>query len=67
MESVPALTAEHFDQRLTRLESLLIERFERRLAETRFDILKWSFVFWIGQVAAVVGLISLLLRSFGRQ
>ena len=53
------------------------DRFERRMAEefarfrtemvhelstTRLDMLKWSFVFWIGQVAAVAALISFMLR-----
>ena len=48
------------------------ESFERRLAEEmgrmrlemdagfsnlKFEILKWSLVFWIGQMAAIVGLI----------
>ena len=48
------------------------ESFERRLADEmgrmrlemdagfsnlKFEILKWSFVFWIGQMAAIVGLI----------
>jgi hypothetical protein len=27
-------------------------------AHTKSDLLKWSFLFWIGQVAAVVGLAS---------
>ena len=81
MEHMAALTTEYLDQRLGHLEStlidqvehrlgqresLIIERFERRLAETRVDILKWSFLFWIGQVAAVGGMLSFALRSIGR-
>ena len=49
------------------------DRFERRLAEemstlrhelvtTRVDMLKWSFVFWIGQVAAMAGLLAFTKR-----
>jgi hypothetical protein len=34
--------------------------FRVAIADTRADLLKWSFVFWIGQVAAVVGLASLM-------
>jgi hypothetical protein len=63
MEPVATLTAEHFEQRLGHLESLLIERFERRLADTRVDLLKWSFLFWIGQVAAIGGMLAFALRS----
>ena len=66
METVATLTTEHFEERLGHLESLLIERFERRLAETRVDLLKWSFLFWIGQVAAIGGMLAFALRSFGR-
>lgn len=28
----------------------------QEIASTRTEILRWSFVFWIGQVAAIVGL-----------
>lgn len=30
------------------------------IANTRADLLKWSFLFWVGQVAAVTGLMTLL-------
>lgn len=47
------------------------DRFERRLAEEmallrhemaamRADLLKWSFVFWIGQVATMAGLLAFM-------
>ena len=32
------------------------------LADQRFDLLKWSFLFWIGQVVAI----ATLLRLTGR-
>jgi hypothetical protein len=32
--------------------------FQVAIANTKADLLKWSFLFWIGQVAAVVGLAS---------
>lgn len=34
--------------------------FKVEVANTRADLLKWSFLFWIGQVAAVSGLVTLL-------
>jgi hypothetical protein len=34
----------------------------QELSNTRVDMLKWSFLFWIGQVAAVAGLLSFMLR-----
>jgi len=32
-------------------------------AANRFELLKWSFLFWIGQVVAVVGLVGVMLRT----
>jgi hypothetical protein len=34
----------------------------QEIATTRVEMLKWSFVFWIGQVAAMAGLLSFMLR-----
>ena len=36
------------------------------LALTRADVLKWSFLFWIGQVAAVGAVMAFLLRTIGQ-
>jgi hypothetical protein len=66
MEPVTALTTEYLDQRLGHLESLLIERFERRLVDTRTELLKWSILCWVGQVAAIGGMLAFALRSIGR-
>ena len=35
------------------------------MAETRFSMLTWAFVFWIGQFAAVSAMMALLLRTYG--
>lgn len=32
-----------------------------QLAALRFDLLKWSFLFWLGQFAAVTALLSFIL------
>ena len=53
---------------------LAIESFERRLSEEtsklrldmadlKFDLLKWSFLFWIGQVAVIISVLSWMLRD----
>jgi hypothetical protein len=56
------------------------DRFERRMAEvmsdfrvviakelhdSRVEILKWSFIFWLGQMTALVGIGALLIRAAG--
>ncbi|OFW12759.1 MAG: hypothetical protein A3H29_09730 [Acidobacteria bacterium RIFCSPLOWO2_02_FULL_67_21] len=53
---------------------LAVDSFERRLTEeigklrldmanVRADILKWNFLFWIGQLAAMTAILSLMLRG----
>jgi len=34
------------------------------LAQTRADIIEWIFIFWIGQFAAIVGVLTAILFSF---
>jgi hypothetical protein len=57
-----------------RMLTLTTERFERRLidevaklrvdlAKDRFEVLKWMFLFWIGQLAAMSAVMSFLLRK----
>jgi hypothetical protein len=33
------------------------------LATQQVSLLKWSFLFWVGQLAAMTGIIGLLLRT----
>jgi len=35
------------------------------IATTRVELLKWSFLFWVGQVAAMAALLSFMLRNAG--
>lgn len=32
------------------------------LANTRFELLKWCFLFWVGQVFAVAGVVTIVVR-----
>jgi hypothetical protein len=62
------------DERLDRRIAEVSERFDRRLTEEsaklrlemanlKFDLLKWNFLFWIGQVAVLVSVLSWMLRG----
>ncbi len=62
------------EDRLDRRIAEVSERFDRRLteetaklrldmADLKFDLLKWSFLFWIGQVAVLVSVLSWMLRG----
>lgn len=35
----------------------------QELSTTRTEMLKWSFLFWVGQVAAIAGLLAFMLRG----
>jgi hypothetical protein len=37
-------------------------RMERAVGALRSDVLKWSFLFWIGQVAVMTAVMSALIR-----
>lgn len=37
--------------------SLVEERFERRLAEVKADLIRWMFVFWVGQIGVLTGIL----------
>ena len=50
-----------FNQCATREDMITgFARVEQQMADTKFEILRWSFVFWIGQVATLM--LSLLLK-----
>jgi hypothetical protein len=76
-DSKLAAIEHRFDAKLDARLSVAAERYERRLAEEisglrvavvreihegRVEIIKWSFLFWLGQVAALFALFSFMLR-----
>lgn len=65
-EVITACT-ERMDLRIGHLASRedLVEgvaRLGQEMASLRVELLRWSFAFWIGQVAATAGLMALLIR-----
>jgi hypothetical protein len=54
-----AATEARLKDEITKSISSLEVRIERRMA----DLLKWSFIFWIGQVVAMSAIMSALLRA----
>jgi hypothetical protein len=38
-------------------------RLSEKIGDTRADMIKWMFIFWIGQVAATFGFILLFLKK----
>lgn len=58
----------------TEAHRIATESFERRLveetsklrldmADMKFELVKWNFLFWIGQLAALTGILGFMLRN----
>jgi hypothetical protein len=57
------VAAERFERRVTEEISGLRVDLVRELHGMRADLFKWSFLFWIGQLAAVIGVLTFMLRN----
>ena len=64
------LGTDQLDRRIAEVSA----SFDRKLAEEvaklrldmatlKFDLLKWNFLFWIGQLAAMTAILSVMLRG----
>lgn len=58
-----AEVSERFDRRLAEELSKFRLDMVERMAGLRFDLLKWNFLFWIGQIAALTAILNFLLRD----
>ena len=72
-EQVLSAAADRFERRMTEeISALRVELHEslagvrQELANVRVELLKWSFLFWVGQVAAMAGLLAFMLRAGAR-
>lgn len=55
-----------FRAEITRELAAIREEFTRELAAVRVELIRWSFVFWIGQVAVMIGVLAFMLRGVVR-
>lgn len=72
-EDVMTGAVDRFERRLTteisgvrvdvsrELSALRVD-FAREITALRVELLKWSFLFWVGQVATMAGLLAFMLR-----
>jgi hypothetical protein len=72
-EKMLTTASDRFETRLTQQVGGLrqelhdgLSAIRAELATVRVEMLRWSFAFWIGQVAAVGALMALMLRAAGR-
>ena len=54
-------TCAHLEQRLAAEIGALRAETTRQLSDLRVDIVKWSFLFWLGQFAALTAVLSFVL------
>ena len=54
---------ERFAHRLNEEISKFRVEMVERMSDLRFDLLKWNFLFWIGQLTAMTAILSYLLRN----
>jgi len=68
------IAAERFERRLSQEVAALrvtltrelhegLSAVHREVATARADLFKWSFLFWVGQVAAVASLLAFMLHG----
>lgn len=53
-----AAASDRYEARLTTELAALRRDVTQELATTRAELLRWSFVFWIGQVAAISAIVA---------
>ena len=61
--------AEAVETALETSDTTLLEKVATKtdLAETKAEIIKWMFIFWIGQFASIVGVLTAILFAFFRK
>jgi hypothetical protein len=52
-----------FEHRLNDELSTFRVEMLREMSDLRFDLLKWGFLFWIGQLAALTAILGAMLRD----
>lgn len=68
-EKQAARIAEAVETALETSHAALLEEVatKKDIAETKAEIIKWMFIFWIGQFASVVGVLTAILFAFFRK
>ncbi len=54
--------ANRLDQRITEEIATLRADLRTQIAQTRADLIRWMFVFWVGQLAAILGILFVFFR-----
>ena len=49
---------DYIDQNLATKEFV-----SKELSDMKFDILKWMFLFWVGQLSITIGIVQMLIKK----
>jgi hypothetical protein len=68
------IAEERFERRVSQVESRLEAKIETlraeltgKIAQTEARLIRWMFLFWIGQFASIVGVLTAILFAFFRK
>jgi hypothetical protein len=54
---------EKFERRLSEEILKLEVKLVQKISETKADIIKWMFIFWVGQVAVILGILFAFFKK----
>jgi hypothetical protein len=57
------LATERLERTIREVEERFDRELSRKIADLRFDLLKWNFLFWVTQLAAIIGILNVMLRD----
>ena|SRR5436190_12066175 len=65
-DTVLQTASDRFESRLAVEMAALRLEMQKGFSELRVEVLRWSFVFWIGQLAAIAAMLSFMLNKVPR-
>jgi hypothetical protein len=57
------IATERLERTVREVEERFDQRLNQKIADLRFDLLKWNFLFWVTQLTAIVGILNVMLRD----
>ncbi len=57
------IATERLERTVREVEERFDQRLNQKIADLRFDLLKWNFLFWVTQLAAITGILNVMLRD----
>ena len=68
-EDILVFVEEKFEKRLTEEIGKVNERISKEIAgltnlisEVKADMIKWMFIFWVGQIGVIIGILSIFFK-----